>query len=191
MFAKYKHFSLNATNCFIFYKKSTICFNKGMSKKSHIQLIINSLNQEKRFKTLSAFCLIFIGSGTLFHCFDDNLLLAMVGFAILVSGIYYAYHLATTPIVLPQLITQRSREIVWIYSMVIQRMPFGVQFSKQTYVYFKLLDGEEIVISIPEKNLEELMKTLNAYLPHATFGYSDDKELWYSADPAMMYQEER
>ena len=162
-----------------------------MHQNTHINLIINSLNRERRFKTISAFCLIIIGSGTLFHCFGDNIFLAVIGLAILVSGIQYIHFLTKTPVVLPGLITQRSREIVWIYSMVIQRMPFGVQFSKQTYVYFKMLNNEEIVVSIPEKDLEGLMKTLNAYLPHATFGYSDDKELWYRADPAMMYQEEK
>ena len=162
-----------------------------MTQNKHINLINNTLIQEKKLKALSAICLIFFGSGTIFHCFDDNTLLAMTGLAILLSGIYYALHLRATPIILPQLITQRSRKIVWIYSMVIQRMPFGLQFSKPTYVYFKMLDGEEIVISIPEKDLVDLMKTLNAYLPHATFGYSDEKELWYRADPALMYQEER
>ena len=162
-----------------------------MNQNSHILLIINKLNREQRFKMLSAFCLISIGSGTLFHCFGDNILLAIVGLAILISGIHYAYYLVANPVILPQLINQRSREIVWIYSMVIQRMPFGLQFSKQTYVYFKMLNEEEVVVSIPEKELKGLMKTLNTYLPHATFGYSDDKELWYRADPAMMYQEER
>ncbi|MEM1323628.1 MAG: hypothetical protein AAGG75_25430 [Bacteroidota bacterium] len=88
-----------------------------------------------------------------------------------------------------QLLRIRSRRIVWVYSTITQRMPFGVQFSRNAYLHFKLVNGKEWVLSIPEGQIEEVMKALNRRLPHATFGYSQEKEQWYTAHPEMMYKD--
>lgn len=160
-----------------------------LHENQHISLIINKLKHEKRLQYFCAFCLIVFSWWIIYHCFDNNIWMTSVGLALLLGGIWYLNQLLATPILLPQLIQRKSRKIVWVYSMITQRMPFGLQFSKQVCIYFKLIDGDEIVITIPEKELNEMMKTLNHYLPHATFGYSKDKEQWFMASPEMMYKD--
>ena len=87
---------------------------------------------------------------------------------------------------LMQLLSFKREKIVWVYSIVTEKLPFGVFVSKKGTMYFKLLDGDEITIRLTEKEIPLVAKSLNYILPHATFGYSKEYEQWYMANPAML-----
>ena len=72
----------------------------------------------------------------------------------------------------------------WIYWFII------FNAINTSIVYFKLIDGDEITLSIPEKELNTLMKELNRRLPHATFGYTKDREQWFMAEPALLLRDD-
>jgi hypothetical protein len=67
------------------------------------------------------------------------------------------------------------REIVWIYSVRTQTMPFGLYLWERGTMYFKLLDGSEIVLSLPADQLKMVSKFLGRLLPHAAIGYSKER----------------
>ena len=92
---------------------------------------------------------------------------------------------------LVQLLKNQPQEIVWIYSVVTQRMPFGFHFSQTGILYFKLRDGDEISLELPAQQLKLVSKTLNRLLPHATFGYSEDRAQWFRANPELLLRKNK
>ena len=84
------------------------------------------------------------------------------------------------------LLKNKPKEIVWIYSVQTNRLPFGIQFTYDCTMYFYLLNGDFITIDLPKQKVIETSETLNLYLKHATFGYSKDNEQWYMANPELL-----
>ncbi len=93
-----------------------------------------------------------------------------------------------------QLLINQPKEIIWVYSVLTEKLPLGIWFSKKGTMYFKLMNKDEFTIKLSEKEALIVSKYLNDRLPHATFGYSKDKEQWYMANPALLindsYQED-
>jgi len=84
------------------------------------------------------------------------------------------------------LLKNKPKEIVWIYSVQTNRLPFGVQFTYNCTMYFYLLNRDFITIKLPKNEVIKTSETLNLYLKHATFGYSQDNEQWYMANPELL-----
>jgi hypothetical protein len=89
------------------------------------------------------------------------------------------------------LLEHHPRQIVWVYSIVTERLPFGFNVARAGLMYFKLADGDEITVSLPAERLPWISRYLNDRLPHATFGYSRDREQWYLASPYLLLREEK
>ena len=91
-----------------------------------------------------------------------------------------------------KILRYQPERIVWVYSVVTQRMPFGFKFSQNGTLYFKMIDGQDYSVSLPSKYLSYVSKSLQKHLPMATFGYTRDREQWYMASPELLikYNEE-
>jgi len=158
-----------------------------------MELIRKALNRDIRLKLLASGALLLFGELLCIYAFQLNGAIVIVGIVLTVLGIKYTRdailnrNVDKTPLM--QLLQKEPKKIVWIYSVVTQRMPFGLEFAKDATIYFKLIDGDEITLSMSEKETNEVLKTLNLKLPHATFGYTKDREQWFMADPAMLYRE--
>lgn len=143
--------------------------------------------RECRLKQLCAVIVLFIGMFMLLFAFEKSVWLSITGLAILVVGIQLIYQTFTVqnpsdhPIM--RYLREKPKSVVWVYSIVTERIPFGFQFSKSGTLYFKMEDGEEYSVSLPHKKLKLVSKVLNRILPHALFGYSKEKESLYSRDP--------
>ena len=154
------------------------------------------LQREWRQKLLMAFGLFDLGLLILIFAFNKSSLLAIVGAIALFFGLQFGFRtLREYPLIkhpLNILLAKRPRDIVWVYSVVTEWMPFGLKFGNSSLMYFKLIDGDELCLSIPEKHIENVSKFLNELLPHATFGYSQDREQWFMAAPELLirYDEE-
>lgn len=85
-------------------------------------------------------------------------------------------------------ITKEENEIVWVYAIKKDLMPFGVQYNSTAIINFKTVAKEHFQLYIDYKHLDDVMKALNRILPRATFGYSQEKEQWYIANPNMMWR---
>jgi len=126
--------------------------------------------------------------------YRKSIVLVSISIIIIILGIkwlssrLFVYFRKELP--LASILDQEPRRIVWVYSMVTQRMPFGFQINQSGTMYFKLIDGDEISISLPAKDLKIISEKLNSYLPHATFGYTKEREQWFLAHPAMLLKEE-
>ncbi len=80
-------------------------------------------------------------------------------------------------------------DIVWVYSIVTMNMPFGIHLMNRARLDFKCRDGQEFHISIPQKEIREISKKLEVLLPHATFGYTQEKMQWFITDPHLLYND--
>ncbi len=153
-----------------------------------------ALKREIRLKLIASVALLLFGELLCIFAFQLNGAIVIVGIVLTVLGIKYTrdalLNRNVDKTLLLQLLTNAPKKIVWVYSIVTQRMPFGLEFSKNATIYFKLIDGDEITLSMTEKETENVLKMLNLKLPHATFGFTKDREQWFMADPAMLYKEE-
>ena len=84
------------------------------------------------------------------------------------------------------LLHQSPQLFVWIYMIRVEVMPFGVQFWNEDTLVFKLSNRSELQIRATSREIDRIRATLLILLPHATFGYSKEKEQWYMANPAML-----
>ncbi len=156
-----------------------------------LSFIHKALWWELRMKLLASTILLLFGIAILYFYYF-NIILLLIGIFCTLAGIYLCYIYIVNRHVndsrLMQILLKDKKQIVWVYSIVTQRMPFGFQIWNAGTFYFKLIDGDEITLSIPAEQLKELSESLNMLLPHATFGYSRDKEQWYMANPELLLQ---
>ncbi len=159
-----------------------------------MESIHKALKREIRLKMALAIAMIVFGEVLCIYTFQNNVFLTVIGLLCLIFGVKMVYDnyrflkIEKTPLL--HILAKQPEKIVWVYSMLTQRMPFGIEFSRMCIIYFKLIDGDEITVSIPVKALEPTMKTLNRRLRHATFGYSKDREQWFMAEPALLLRDE-
>lgn len=124
--------------------------------------------------------------------FDSNALLCFVGLFFSFLGFFYCvrtlqqWSVYRHPVI--QFIYEEPKQIVWVYTMVTQRMPYGFVTSNYGLLYLKLLNGEDLCVSLPARRLRLVSHCLHRLLPHATFGYSPNKEQLYRINPEMLVQ---
>ena len=155
-----------------------------------VQLLRRAVRREWRLKLVFSVLLLAFGLGFAWFCFEGSIILTLFGLTCTVLGIRFIFHLLqesrTGGSRLLYLLEHRPGQIVWVYAIVTERLPFGLQFGSNCTMYFKLIDGDEVTVGLSVKSQREASKALNALLPHATFGYTRDREQWYMADPAML-----
>lgn len=83
------------------------------------------------------------------------------------------------------------QQIVWVYCVTTQVMPFGFHLWQRGAMFFKLMDGEEITVSLPAGKQKMVSRFLNRLLPHASFGYSEEKQRLFESDPSMLLRSVR
>ncbi len=89
-----------------------------------------------------------------------------------------------------RLLFDKPKSIVWVYSIVTVRLPFGIQLARKGTMYFKLDDTDEITIRLYENDIPKVAKYLNQLLPHATFGHTQEREQWYMANPLLLVRDD-
>lgn len=86
------------------------------------------------------------------------------------------------------LLQEKPKKIVWVYSVLTVRQPFGFELFKTGTLYFKLSDREVFEIYLREKEILPFTEALSTLLPHASFGYTKEKEEWYETEPLLLLQ---
>jgi len=159
-----------------------------------MQTLRRAVRRELRLKLLASLTLLLVGAGLCYYFFGQNVVLTIVGLVGAVIGLRFTYQFVTmwheddTPLM--RLLKYQPEQIVWVYSVVTQRLPFGFQFSKSGTLYFKLRDGDEHSVGMSANDLKRVSKMLNRLLPHATFGYTQDREQWFMAAPEMLLRDD-
>lgn len=76
--------------------------------------------------------------------------------------------------------------VVWIYTVVHEHHPFGLQLSERGLIYFKFNDGDEVCAFLPPQKLRLTTKILSRALPHTVFGYTKERAEQYKENPQMV-----
>ncbi len=155
-----------------------------------MQRIIKAEKRENVLILVALSCISLIGVAFCFLFYNRSIILMLLTICVTILCILQLIKRFQVVIYeempLKKLLLKEPQKVVWVYSMVTQRMPFGFQINQSGTMYFKLIDGNEITLSLPVSELKGISEMLNYHLPHASFGYSKEKEQWYLAHPAML-----
>ncbi len=155
-----------------------------------MRIIEHAISREIKLQLLSLVVLLFIGIALLVVQFEQNAILTLLGLGaatislgLIIRNLPYL-NVRNHPI--HQTLCQQAKEVVWVYSIKTHRMPFGLETVKNGILYFHFQDGTHLSISIPAHQLKLVSKYLNRLLPHASFGYSKEREQTFHYNPQLL-----
>ena len=158
-----------------------------------MSLLKKALLRESRQQLFSLFLMLSGSIAIIIFSFEKSVILPALGLIGLIISIQLLYRTVRTlhpnENKIIQVLHTKPQSIVWIYSVKTERLPFGFQLSTATTLYLKLVDGDELSVSLPGKDLNVISSFLNKLPPHATFGYSPDRAQWYHISPDMLRKE--
>ncbi len=153
-------------------------------------LLRKAMRQESRWQLITALLLLLFGIVLSYFFFNQNRFLSVLGLVAVLVGArlthLFFHQLNVDKTKLMHLLHQQPEKIVWVYSVVTERTPFGFQLFKHGLLYFMLIDGDNISVSLPSAQLKIVSEGLNGMLPHATFGYTKEREVHYQKSPEML-----
>ena len=165
-------------------------FKKTYHLHPAMRLLHSAMQRERNVKLTIALCLM--SSVAILPYFKEaanNFIIIAVLVAILI-GFKMLFTIIRTPRATDErlwhLLNNDTRQIVWVFSITTQTMPFGFHLWDAGTMYFKLADGDEITMNIPVKKLKVVSKFLNRLLPHASFGYSEERQAQFESDPKLL-----
>lgn len=150
-----------------------------------LQPLWDGLQSEWRQQQLVALGMLVTGVGLVVWTMTrQDAWLGLVGGLAATAAIYWLIRLSGRKPVseLYHLLREEPERIEWVYAEVTERNPFGFRFSRMAVVYLVEGDGEEHSVQIRADKAKLVSKTLNRVLPHATFGYSEERELKYRGE---------
>ena len=160
-----------------------------------ILVLRRALQRELRLQILASVILLIFGLFLIWCFFSKSWIITIIGLVTTVLGIRLVLKTAKNwevdhhPIM--QTLYYQPRQIVWVYSLHTQRMPFGFEFSNSGTLYVKMIDGDEFSVSLPAKKLKLVSKTLSRVLPHASFGYSKVRAQWFLESPEKLLNQKK
>lgn len=153
------------------------------------------LRQERQQKLLVL--AITLSSGLFFGLLGwsmarSNAFFILLSVAALLVGLRFLYDIVREwnpeNSALMQCLHYSPNTIVWVYVIEMQLMPAGIRFWKRKTLMIRLVDGNDLQLRVGSKDLIVIKKALVILLPHATFGFSREREQWYRADPRLLYR---
>ncbi|GJM31556.1 MAG: hypothetical protein DHS20C18_05570 [Saprospiraceae bacterium] len=153
-------------------------------------MLRKALAQELRLQLILAWLLVFSGMMMVFYGLQWSVMLVVFGLVIvllatrLVLQLVRYWNVDHHPIM--QALFYQPQEIVWVYALITERVPFGIQFIRNGVLYLKLKNGDELSVSFPAKKLKLVSKALNRLLPHASFGFTVEREQTFITDPEQL-----
>lgn len=166
-----------------------------LQKTDTFILIEKSLKQERHQKLIVGVLALIAGVVLVsrFPFKPNEWFLGILTLGLLVVGILIIVelirHWKLEKMELIRLLKYEPTEIVWVYHLETNRLPFGIQFQYDCTMYFKLMNRDFIEIKLPKSKMKLVSECLNVFLPHATFGYSVEKAQWYVASPELLLRD--
>jgi len=180
----------------LFYKTDQQRVNREkLFRHPAMQILKGALARELRLQFLLTMGLLSAGMLLCILFIRESLILSLFG--LLLSGIALRLIYQLIPrlnVENTQLITllrEDPKQIVWVYAVVTERLPFGLQLNSSGTMYFKLANGDEISVAMPASKLKLVSKFLNRLLPHASFGYSRNRAEWFSTNPSQLRKDKQ
>jgi hypothetical protein len=155
-----------------------------------LAFIKQSIQKEQRQKFVASILMLFVGGVLMYYTFNSSYFLSAIGLLLVVLGLRYTFIFLpgrkSKDLHLIHLILHQPEQIVWVYGIITERLPFGFQFGNNAALHFRLINKEEYVVELPTNKMKEITAALNPMLPNTTFGYSKDNEQLYMANPALL-----
>jgi hypothetical protein len=170
--------------------------NNFMEEHYAIKCIKRALVNDRNTKMMVAIFAIGFGVWLLYYNWQANkawflgiaaLTALVTGFRLWINVLQY-WKVNQMPLLF--LLNNQPIKIVWVYSVLTVFLPFGVQWARRGTMYFKLENGDELTIRLLEADIPKVAKYLNTKLPHATFGYTQEREQWYMASPLLLIRDD-
>ncbi|TVR81181.1 MAG: hypothetical protein EA412_03455 [Chitinophagaceae bacterium] len=173
-----------------------------MEKTENIEkVILQSVRRDRNQQVLYGFLFLFL-SGMLFFRWSENLPQEMPQtniflkvIAILLFGFTtYLFYNASRLInaanhKVAYLLKNDPEKIVWVYTYRVVPMPFGIKFTNMVTVFFRFLDGDGDEVRVKDSEHDKLLEELKNKLPHACFGFNNEKEQLFRVNPAMLIKD--
>lgn len=156
-------------------------------------LLIEAVRKEERIKTAGLFIALLIALFLFLYSLDQAIIFIIISlFSISLLSAFIMRSFKKTldnDFPLLHILRHDAYSIVWVYSVKTERMPFGILIAKNLTLILKTVDRETFSLKISEEESEVINKYLNRKLPHATFGFDNDKDQWYEANPELLYRQ--
>ena len=120
-------------------------------------------------------------------------LLAVLGLGVALPGAWFLREYLRRPRVeddqLWQLLHRRPQQIVWVFTQAEQLMPLGLHLMDRGTLFVMLLDGSELTLALPAPKLKLASHYLHRLLPHAAFGFSEERRVQFEVNPALLVKD--
>ncbi|MEC8031794.1 MAG: hypothetical protein VX119_00805 [Bacteroidota bacterium] len=151
-------------------------------------LLKKIIRRERYFKLLFALVLLFILGACIGYVFQRQpialfLLLFLVS-SLITWRLKTSFRIDRHPVW--RLLVSQAHQVSWIYFEEVQLQPFGILLAKKAVLCIWTIGRVQERIHLPLKYKERLYKELSDMLPEVSFGYSEEKKLWYEAHPSML-----
>jgi hypothetical protein len=117
-------------------------------------------------------------------------MLAVLGVGVALPGAWFVREYVRRPRVeddaLWQVLHRAPRQVVWVYTQEERLMPFGMLLWERGTLYVMLLDGSELTLALPTRKLKLASHYLHRLLPHAAFGFSQERRQQFERDPSLL-----
>lgn len=117
-------------------------------------------------------------------------LLAVLGVGMALPGAWFLREYLRRPKVeddpLWQVLHRAPKQVVWVYIQEERLMPFGMLLTERGTLFVMLLDGSELTLAMPIKQLKLASHYLHRLLPHAAFGFSQERKQQFEQDPSLL-----
>jgi len=165
-----------------------------MQRKQHLnhpglEPLWQSLEREWLIQLTALLALVTAGLVFIAVALSGYWVVMLLGIIISSIGGYHLYQHLVQPRALDRLLKtlyETPQEVVWVYSVVNDHHPFGLQLLQRGILYFKLIDGDEISANLAPQKLKLISKVLSRALPGTVFGYSNERARRYSENPASL-----
>lgn len=167
-----------------------------MAAFKHIEIIpylIHCLEKEKNLRLFSFSSVLGIGIFILFFFGSQHTALIIISMMLIITSIKFLRDTINAgkpkydPLI--QTLSFHPEKVVWFYTLKIDNMPFGIQLFSHGRLIFKLVDGSELSLSIPCKDIIPITSILRDMLPHATFGFSSENQQFFDIDPLLLQKD--
>jgi hypothetical protein len=150
----------------------------------------NAILRELRMQFAMSLLLLAFGSGLCVLTFKFSVVFSIIGLGLSMVGgklvVDTTTNLRIDNHLLLNYLRYQPQHIVWVYSVITDRVPFGIHLFRTGTLHFKLDDGSDYSVGMQASKLKLVSKFLMRLLPHATFGYTVDREYTFRVSPERL-----
>lgn len=158
-----------------------------------MRILLKAIRREVLFQIIATNLLLLFGGLLALLQYDKSVFLTIIGLGAVFLSIRLLWKNFPSFLLrnhaLYKILYEHPTQVVWVYSEITQRMPFGLELFQTGTIYFHLMDGSHESVALPAKKLKLVSKFLNRLLPQATFGFSEERQQQYDIDPFMLMRE--